>query len=209
MKILRENRVCPIGFILKKMPGKQVKLIFFTLFLISLALTSLKGQNALKTDFFVQENDTIYCVHIQYFSNDTCELIKWFDLEGKSKVIRCIQDAGITSFSINKRVYDLITTKNGKKSFYWKKIDGRIKMYVKDFTETIWYNQNMPETETMKYISVQQGEYLKIKGKRDIKRILLPIFVNCEGFRSGYYGKFAIEELDNMIKVFNSNCNLK
>ena len=84
-----------------------------------------------------------------------------------------------------------------------------MKMYVQDYTETMWYNQNMPETETMKYVSIRENEYIKIRTKRDIERFLLPTFVSCEGFRSGYYGKFAIEEIDNMIKVFNSNCSLK
>jgi hypothetical protein len=165
-----------------------------------------KGQQTERLDFFVQNQDTVFCTHILYYSSNTCEIIKWYDLEGTSRTIECIKDAGVTAFSINGRNYDLLTVKRGRQKYFWKKVDGPIKLYVQDFTETAWYDQNMPETETRKYIAIQNKLH-RIRKKRDIKRFLLSTFVSCEGFRSGYYGKFSLEELENMIKVYNVNCH--
>ncbi|MCB2219196.1 MAG: hypothetical protein KQI35_02290 [Bacteroidetes bacterium] len=164
------------------------------------------GQQKKNLDFFVQNQDTTFCTHILYYSSNNCEIIKWYDMAGTGKTIECIKDAGVTAFSLNGRTYDLLTIKKGRQKYYWKKVDGPIQLFVQDFTETAWYDQNMPETETRKYI-VMNNQMHRIRKKRDIKRYLLPSLVNCEGFRSGYYGKFSLEELDNMIKVYNANCN--
>ncbi len=156
-------------------------------------------------EFFVQNGDTTFCTQIIFFSSDTCQKIKWYDNRGIGETIECIRNNRVTSFSMNGRVYELLRVKKEKKRYFWRKIDGMIKLYVQDFTETRWYDQNMPETETQKFVMLHDNLY-RIRKKRDIKRYLLPTFVACEGFRTHYYGKFSMDELDNMIKVYNAKC---
>ena len=168
-------------------------------------IVQVNGQGQHNSDYYVQNNDTTRCTHLIFFSGDTCKKLKWYDRDGIATTLNCIAENGVTAFGMNGRDYELVEIKNEKKRYLWKKIDGMISLYVQDFTETQWYDQNMPETETQKFVKLHDNLY-HIRNKRNIQQILLPTFSACEGFRSGYYGKFSMDELDNMIKVYNANC---
>lgn len=192
-------------YIFKQFIHKGWPLILMLSVAFTMLLNNLRSQPSRGGDYFVQHNDSTFCVHLIYFSSDTCQKIKWYDKQGIGTTIDCIIESGVTAFGINGRNYELVNFKKDKSRFFWKKIEGMITLYVQDFTETLWYDQNMPETETQKFVNLHNNIY-QFRNKRNIQRTLLPVFTACEGFRSGYYGRFSMDELDNMIKVYNANC---
>jgi hypothetical protein len=105
----------------------------------------------------------------------------------------------------------LLKIPKGKKlidKYYWRRVDGTIKVYSNDFWEAMDIYQDMPERIPYeRYISIRNGPLMLLRKDDDLREHLLPTLLECEEYQMNFSSEFSYDNLDHIVKLFNFYCN--
>ena len=171
------------------------------------------SQSKKDMDFFVIQEDTTFCVSVflEHVSNKGIWDLTWLNTDGDKTKINNVVAKNVTSLKINTRIYDLLKIPKGGKlidKYYWRRLDGTIKVYSTDFGEAMDIYQDMPERIPYeRYISIRNGPLMLLRKDDDLRENLLPTLLECEEYQMNFSSEFSYDNLDHIVKLFNFYCN--
>ncbi len=162
-------------------------------------------------DYFVKKGaDTTYCISLEALrGGGNVGQFTYLDLDGKEQTIEGKEACQeVLTYVINDHPYDLIPLKASKPDGYlrhfWRKIDGKIKLYY--YFNVAGFGENSGAIE-LTILQLGNGEYYFAK-RKNIKKVITPYLLQCDVFKKDYDGSIGHkpEDLDYWLKLYNSVC---
>lgn len=162
-------------------------------------------------DFLVINSDTVYYNSVKidfgkHNMNFICQT-----LNDKDLVIESKNTNRVSAYKINNRIFEFIDASHLYKkrgtNYFWKKIDGEIKLYTFFSEDPSYTNNDYPNARNSRLIKLPNGKLIRIHRNKDVRNKLKPILIQCAQFTKKYEGEFNKIDLEKLIKLYNHFCN--
>lgn len=155
--------------------------------------------------FVTMKRDTAFCMSLDYGTDTKGYLNRLtyiktggeeYDVKGKNKV------PNIITFYMEGITYDKIPYnldfENGEYIYSERKVDGNIKVYL---------DEKIPGQSPVYrfYVRLEDGSYLKVNNKANMRKYIKPALLECEDFSDAYAGEYSFDEQEflNMVSFYN------
>jgi hypothetical protein len=176
-----------------------------------------------KSDYFIKNNDTIYCTSISIYTEKEIINFDYTDLKGMEYTISNAKANNVTTISVNGQIFDLLSIKYGSKTreeYSWRKIDGKLKLYdnsfifIEHFGHSYGSVNSNPGTvstgggeHSNSYLKLETDEIIFLKNDKVVREEIEPIVEKCDKFKEKYTGKYNLYDIEKIVKFYNNLCS--